>query len=341
MDSNKKTLFLWTIFMLISSNASSVTFSCDSCNDCQARIASASAGDSVLLTADINSTNECIYMNHTEGIVLDCQDHRTNSNGAYAITISFCSGIRVRNCYISNSSYGILVNHSNNISLMNNRVFSTVNYPIQLYDSNDSLISNNSVHSPRSAIFLAGSNRNTVTLNSVPWSGLSDLTGGLLIWSSNDNVVKSNVIGASMGIWISGSIGNSIISNRVCNHTLANYDILNEPGNSGSNNTCDLTKGYNDTGYAGCTHTCSGANGTTTTTTTTTSTTTTSTTTTTTSTSTTTSSTTTQIQCTLPGDYPPCGEIALQEVINEINKWATGTATLGEVIDLINSWAQG
>jgi len=58
-------------------------------------------------------------------------------------------------------------------------------------------------------------------------------------------------------------------------------------------------------------------------------------------TSSTTTTSTTQVQCTLPGDYPPCGEISIQEIIDMINKWMAGTATLGEVIDLINAWASG
>jgi hypothetical protein len=53
------------------------------------------------------------------------------------------------------------------------------------------------------------------------------------------------------------------------------------------------------------------------------------------------STTTTQGNCTLPGDYPPCGVISLQEIIDMINKWVAGTASLGEVIDLINAWASG
>jgi beta-glucosidase len=78
------------------------------------------------------------------------------------------------------------------------------------------------------------------------------------------------------------------------------------------------------------------------TTTTTTTTTTTSTTTTTTSTSsgssTSTTSTTIQ-QCIMPGNYPPCGEVTLTEVVNVINQWRLDELGLGDVIALINSWA--
>jgi hypothetical protein len=73
-----------------------------------------------------------------------------------------------------------------------------------------------------------------------------------------------------------------------------------------------------------------------TTTTTTSSTTTTSTTTTASSTSTT---STTMQQCVMSGNYPPCGEVALSEVVAAINRWAADEFDLGEIISLINSWA--
>jgi len=62
---------------------------------------------------------------------------------------------------------------------------------------------------------------------------------------------------------------------------------------------------------------------------------------TTTSITTTTSSTTTTLEgeCSLAGDFPPCGEVELSEVIDFINEWVAGNATLSDVIKLINAWA--
>lgn len=42
--------------------------------------------------------------------------------------------------------------------------------------------------------------------------------------------------------------------------------------------------------------------------------------------------------CTLTGDYPPCDVVNLSEVIDLINLWASGQATISNVIDLINAW---
>jgi len=54
-------------------------------------------------------------------------------------------------------------------------------------------------------------------------------------------------------------------------------------------------------------------------------------------TTTTTISTTTTIiwPCDLPGDYPPCGEVTLEEVVDFINLWSLGQAELGDVVNLI------
>jgi hypothetical protein len=41
----------------------------------------------------------------------------------------------------------------------------------------------------------------------------------------------------------------------------------------------------------------------------------------------------------MPGNYPPCGEVALSEVVDAINVWAEGRYDLGALIDLIDSWA--
>lgn len=59
------------------------------------------------------------------------------------------------------------------------------------------------------------------------------------------------------------------------------------------------------------------------------------------STSTAASSTTTStsMPCSLAGDYPPCGEITLAEIVAHINLWAAGEVPLAEVVALVNAWA--
>ena len=40
-----------------------------------------------------------------------------------------------------------------------------------------------------------------------------------------------------------------------------------------------------------------------------------------------------------PGDYPTCGEVTLEEVVDFINLWVGGQAELEDVVNLINAWA--
>ena len=44
-------------------------------------------------------------------------------------------------------------------------------------------------------------------------------------------------------------------------------------------------------------------------------------------------------KCDLYGDLPPCGQIAIPEIVDVITQWSSGGATLEEVIAMINAWA--
>jgi hypothetical protein len=61
--------------------------------------------------------------------------------------------------------------------------------------------------------------------------------------------------------------------------------------------------------------------------------------TTTTTSSTSTTSTTTTKPCALTGNFPPCNEVSLQEIIDAINAWGVDEFALTDVIALINAWA--
>ena len=52
-----------------------------------------------------------------------------------------------------------------------------------------------------------------------------------------------------------------------------------------------------------------------------------------------TTTTTTASECSIAGDYSPCGNVSLTEVIDYINLWVSGEADLNNVITLINAWA--
>ena len=44
----------------------------------------------------------------------------------------------------------------------------------------------------------------------------------------------------------------------------------------------------------------------------------------------------TSFQCSMPGDYEPCGVVTLQELVNFLNAWVQDHAALGDVVKLIN-----
>jgi len=52
-------------------------------------------------------------------------------------------------------------------------------------------------------------------------------------------------------------------------------------------------------------------------------------------------STTVSWPCKMPGDYPPCGEVTIDELLNAIDLWTQGKMTMEEVLTLINAWAYG
>jgi hypothetical protein len=43
----------------------------------------------------------------------------------------------------------------------------------------------------------------------------------------------------------------------------------------------------------------------------------------------------------MPGDYTPCGEVTITEILNAITLWAQDQLTLTDVLNLINAWRSG
>ena len=56
-------------------------------------------------------------------------------------------------------------------------------------------------------------------------------------------------------------------------------------------------------------------------------------------TSSTTTSSTLSVGCVMAGNYPPCSNVTLSEVVTAIDKWAAGNLPLADVMRLINSWS--
>lgn len=369
---NSRILFILVISgLLYCGVGSAATHTCSSCSDCNNKINSASAGDIIYLTTNItNQSGTCIAFTGTERIALDCQGNRIegNSSGDYGIYLNDSLDNTITNCRVSLFGYGIYLYSSNTNTITNNTANNNSYEGIKLFSSNNNTLIQNTVNNNYQGITCYHSDNNTITGNTVnnnPW-------GGILFISSNTNTLTGNTANNNLwyGIYFSLSCNNSLIQNtannnsgdgiciyyfsdnnaliqntanynedygihlsssntltmnlnHACSNTVSDFYLSSSSGNSGDDNTCDNPDGWSDEGTSGCTYSCGGV-----------------TTTTTTSTSTTTS-TTIPAECDLSGDYPPCGEVTLSEVVDFINQWAQGQALLADVIDLINAWASG
>ena len=86
---------------LLSGLAQAATIECDSCDDCNSKIAAGVAGDIFLLNASFSTTSSCITINGILDIVFDCQGNTVwgnNDGGIAALYIANTGNVTVRNC---------------------------------------------------------------------------------------------------------------------------------------------------------------------------------------------------------------------------------------------------
>jgi len=84
---------------------------CNSCDDCEAKINNASSGDTVTLTADINSLNDGVMLHNTRGIIFDGAGHTiTGPAEKTGINIdATCGNITLKNLSVTNFRHGIYI----------------------------------------------------------------------------------------------------------------------------------------------------------------------------------------------------------------------------------------
>jgi len=292
---------------------------CHSCSDCSAKLDG--SHPTVTLTADIrNHSGSCIEFGAGD-IELDCQNHLIDGTGSgHGVQAFGLDGNTVRNCIVSDFVDGIYLAYSSNSTLANNTPGSNT-HGIRLWYSHDNSVANNTAHSNSLyGIYLAYSRRNTMANNDLDSNGWYSM----LLRESNNNSISLNTMDSNTyeGLFLYGAFNNSIRENRACSNELLGFNIqafseyLEEAGenpseNFGHNNSCDSSYNWNDSStITGCRYSCEGT-------------------------------TTTIEACTLEGDYPPCDEIELSEIVDLTNLWAVGSVELSGVIDLINAWAAG
>jgi len=96
--------------------------------------------------------------------------------------------------------------------------------------------------------------------NNVSGNLVSDNTHqGILMEYVNRSILQENTVYFNMdGIILSKCYDNELTLNEVCAHVESDIVVSGGSGNFGLRNTCNVTKGWSDDGYGGCTWRCSG-----------------------------------------------------------------------------------
>jgi parallel beta-helix repeat protein len=198
-------------------------------------------GDTVIesctFDGDLNCSTKYGLIIGADGIVID-------GNG-YAITTD-----------ARGDEEGIHNDGRDGVTIKNLRI-SGFCFGIYWRDADDGNIRDNSIdYHQGSGIWLFRSSRNNVTGNIIDYG---DGGHGILLSSAaNRNILKYNEIStvAGRGINIDGSNENELHDNRVCGNAYGDVVVESGSGNMGSNNTCEIAKGYSDADGGPCTHPC-------------------------------------------------------------------------------------
>ena len=256
---------------------------CTTCGECEDDLNSVCT--QVNLTADIvNYAGTCINnpTNFT-GKTFDCQGFTIDGIDAgndYGVYLGGNGNNTIKNCVITDYESGILLYSSSNNTLTNNTANSNSWTGIYLYSSSNNNIANNTANLNHGGILLYSSSNNSLTNNT---ANSNDY--GIYLTSSSNNNIDNNTVNLNHdGIYLDSSSNNNIDNNTAnlnnrngiyilatsTNNTINNnmmcdnnqdaeayYDISDLDTNTGDNNTCNTTNGWNDTGTTGCSYTCS------------------------------------------------------------------------------------
>jgi len=220
---------IFFILLGFNSEAKAADYYCDSCSDCQDKIAVAGNGDVIYLTQDIiNHSGTCLEFNNKTGITFDCDNGLAGQyvidgiGGDYGIYFSNNSDNNtVRNCYITQFGSGIYIRDSDNMILNNVLVGYNNSYGIYFYNSNSNTLTDITANNNSTGIYfsnLSSSNALTdIITDNNSSNGISFSRGGT--GNNLTNLIANN---NNYGIYLNGNSSNYFSNNTLDNISVAN-----------------------------------------------------------------------------------------------------------------------
>jgi len=153
------------------------TTSCTTCASCEAKLASAAAGETVTLSADISTTGNCIDLEViNDDVTFDCGSNTiTGHQDGYGINITAQENVTVANCKITNFTRAIHLDGTNYSNFTD----------LTLYENNGDY----------AGFYMYKSNYNNITTLNASLNNASDNAGLFLEQSSNMRVVNTTYTG--------------------------------------------------------------------------------------------------------------------------------------------------
>lgn len=198
-------------------------------------------GDTVIesctFDGDLNCSTKHGLIIGADGIVIDGNGYAITT-GAHGdeegIHNDGCDRVTIKNLRISGFCFGIYWRDADNGNIMDNSID----------------------YHQGSGIWLFASSCNNITRNSIDYSDSGQ--GIFLSSAANRNTIRDNEIMTvtGRGVNIDGSNENELRDNRVCGNARGDVVVESGSGNMGSNNTCEIAKGYSDSDSSPCTHSC-------------------------------------------------------------------------------------
>ena len=145
-----------------------------------------------------------------------------------------CDNVTIKDLSINGFCYGIYFTNSDNCSILNN----TIDYQ------------------QGSGIWLFSSSYNNIAWNNI-YDGISG-HGILLSNSANNNTIQNNNVSTVNGIGINiiDSQSNQLYENRICDNVRGDIVVESGIGNTGDNNTCEISMNYSDVHGDPCRYNC-------------------------------------------------------------------------------------